>query len=379
MNLLFIVPSTFPQRGGVERVSFLLARELHERGINCFSLSLHCAELNLESKYKANCKYVANSNIILQCVQQHHIDIVINQLPMVGSIVSELSKLKYAKIISCFHGSPTFYRDNLRIELTYPFFSVRKLRAILKRCLLLVYEPYGRIFRKAYNESSAFLLLSARNIEIFKNEYKFISDKKFYSIENPLSFNEYFEDSYEAKERIVLIVSRLSDRDKRISLLLKVWAEIENKEETESWRLVIVGGGNDQDSLCQLAQNLSLKKCSFEGPRKNVIDYYRRASIFIFASSNEGWGMVLTEAMQMGCVPIAFGTYSALLDIIKNGENGIIVEEGNIPKYVEELLSLMRDTARREQMAKNAVSYSKQFAIGTIADKWVHLFKKIMG
>lgn len=48
--------------------------------------------------------------------------------------------------------------------------------------------------------------------------------------------------------------------------------------------------------------------------------FYRDASILCLTSDFEGWGMVLTEAMTFGAVPVAFNSYAAITDIIDDGK-----------------------------------------------------------
>ena len=58
-------------------------------------------------------------------------------------------------------------------------------------------------------------------------------------------------------------------------------------------------------------------------------------------SGFEGWPMVLMEAMPMGVVPIAFNSFESLQDIISHKENGIIIPNNDMDKYVAGLKWLM--------------------------------------
>lgn len=137
-----------------------------------------------------------------------------------------------------------------------------------------------------------------------------------------------------------MIVARLDEHSKRLSLALRIWHEVENRGYGD-WKLTIVGHGPDEMYYRTLADELQLKNISFEG-RQEPLEYYRRASIFMMTSAYEGWGITLLEAQQMGVVPVVFDSYVALHDIVGNGVNGIIVENGNLDKYVEQLTALMK-------------------------------------
>ena len=67
----------------------------------------------------------------------------------------------------------------------------------------------------------------------------------------------------------------------------------------------------------------------------------------MMTSRSEAWGLTLTEAQQMGVVPIAFDTYASLRDIITDGVDGEIIAEGDVDGYVRCVLNLMQDDVTR--------------------------------
>lgn len=375
MKILFIVPSTHPEQGGVERVSYLLARELKKHSIACYALTIKDEGKDIpdvDGVYEESLPYRPHGGTIASFCEEKDIDIVINQLSFIAPIAKELAKLRNVKIISCFHGSPTFYGDSIRSALSSRHMSIMKLKAIGKRLLLPIYEPYGHSFRLSYDISAYFVLLSAPFIKPFAKTYGIKSRVKFRAINNPLSL-DIFNETNEKKEKVVLIVSRLFDKEKRVSLLLRMWADIEKENVAEQWKLIIVGDGRDASRLKQLSKELKLKNCEFAGQQKEVIGYYEKASIFLMASLHEGWGMTLTEAMQMGCVPIAFDTYLSLHEIIDSQECGYIIPEGDVSMYKKAVLRLMGDNDLRTAMAKKAVESSKRFTMEVTCKKWLDL------
>ena len=182
-------------------------------------------------------------------------------------------------------------------------------------------------------------------------------------------------DKLSGKQKEVLIVARLDEHSKRLSLALRIWHEVENRGYGD-WKLTIVGHGPDEMYYRTLADELQLKNISFEG-RQEPLEYYRRASIFMMTSAYEGWGITLLEAQQMGVVPVVFDSYVALHDIVGNGVNGIIVENGNLDKYVEQLTALMKDDTLRHFLAENALKSCQRFAGHKIINQWVNLFNDL--
>lgn len=113
----------------------------------------------------------------------------------------------------------------------------------------------------------------------------------------------------------------------------------------------------------------------FEGIQNDTKPYYKESSLFFMTSAFEGWGLTLTEAQQMGCVPIAFNSYSSLLDIIESQYNGVIIKDSDIATYIETTLSLMANRNELRRMAWNASESSKRFSKEKVAKMWLSVFE----
>ena len=149
---------------------------------------------------------------------------------------------------------------------------------------------------------------------------------------------------------------------------------VNNEGKHNDWKLTIVGDGIDLTYFKRIAKRKRLNNISFEGKQENEIAYFERASIFMMTSAYEGWGLTLTEAQQMGVVPIAFESYSSLRDIIEDGRTGIVVKNRVYDDYFRKLISLMDNKEKREYMAKEAIASSHRFSQNVILDQWEALF-----
>lgn len=175
---------------------------------------------------------------------------------------------------------------------------------------------------------------------------------------------------------IVLIVSRIEEVHKRLSLALKIWAKVKKHPEAKNWRLKIVGTGQDMSLYLHMVERDGISDVDFEG-RQNPVPYYKEAAIFMMTSRSESWGLTLTEAQQMGVVPIAFDTYASLQDIIIDGEDGIVVTEGDVDGYVNRMLDLMKNEADRHSMALQAIASSHRFSQERVAERWWRLLSEM--
>lgn len=130
------------------------------------------------------------------------------------------------------------------------------------------------------------------------------------------------------------------------------------------FHLKMIGTGELLDSVANLVKEKHLENdVEVLGPRtpEEVRQYMEEAEIFLFTSDrNEGWGVVLNEAMNSGCIPIANRAIGAVPYLVSDRENGLVYERGE--EIADLILHLFRDKDRRAAMAENAYK--------TIRDLW---------
>lgn len=163
---------------------------------------------------------------------------------------------------------------------------------------------------------------------------------------------------------------------KGFDLLLKAWAQVE--KEFPDWELVIFGEG-DRASYIKLIEELDIHsdRCHLECRSSDIENEYYQSSLFVFSSRFEGFGMVLVEAMACGLPVVSFDCPCGPKDIVKDGEDGLLIEAGNVSALANGLLSLMNDPERRLYMSKAAQKNAQRFKIEHVARQWELLFERV--
>lgn len=357
-NILIISPREVnPTMGGIERVSDALARLLMNEGYSVVFLSEEHS--STEDYIPSSIQYFVDNNKakrlsqLLDIVKKYNINVVVNQT---GGQVALLGQLpRSVKIISVMHDSKYAMYNNLKLCW------LRKLRwKILTQ----------RQLRRLYCGSDKVVLFSEKFIPEYQFFYCDEDKSKFEIIPN---FNSYTTVSnIEYKNKTVLFVGRLSFGHKRPDYLLNIWARICRKH--PDWNLQIVGDGDYAEKAKSLASQLNLINYSFEG-QQNPLPYYQKASIFCLTSAFESFGMVLTEAMQCGVVPLAFNSYSTASEIISDGVDGFLIEPFNLEAYAEKLDRLMTYEDLRSKMSVKALNNVQKYSHEKIGQKWLELIE----
>ena len=387
-TILFIYSGPFcPVLGGIERVTDTLTKNFIRKGYRILYLVFEGEDKSATTyKYPApqfffpNSDYNAPENIKFyhRFLQEKEVDIVINQS---GSFPESKLFLNTGNInvkkISVLHCNPRMAYNHLFTEYKYfwlnkkkftyvfhilPFFLLLKLRIWLKM---------KRHFRLLSKKTDYICLLSDR----FKEELFSvcpINKSRVISIPNPNSFSAL--PFSEKKKKQLLYVGRMLILQKKPDRLLKIWEKIH--QEFPEWELKFVGGGELCSLMKQKIAQKHLQRVTIEGNKPSQ-PFYEESSILCLTSNYEGWGMVLTEAMQYGVVPITFNSYRSVEDIITPERNGMLVKPFDLNEYADKLRILMQDDETREKMSYNGFEDVKRFDEQRVVKQWIDFFEKI--
>lgn len=118
--------------------------------------------------------------------------------------------------------------------------------------------------------------------------------------------------------------------------------------------LVLVGDGPLTEELKKMSENAGLDShVIFVGQRDNVEHYLKAFDIFVLNSKTEGLSYAILEAMASG-LPIVATDVGGNSQIIDNGENGILYEQGDEKKLSEALIDIIKNQERLSRMGAMA-------------------------
>lgn len=220
------------------------------------------------------------------------------------------------------------------------------------------------IMQRAINVSDLLIFISEAVKKTFQNNFKFEENKSIV-IYNGIN-RKYLENiATEKKTEItnIVFVGRL-EKVKGVDLLINAFGEVYKRN--NQTQLTIVGDGKERKSLEKLAKKVkdSEKTIKFVGRQNNVIEWLDRAKIFVYPSIwEEGFGISVVEAMARGCIPITFRK-GGLTEIIKDGKNGILVNEVSSDALAQAIIKvILMDDKRKKIMREEAIKTAKRFTI----------------
>ncbi len=385
MKILFIsFDADPPYMGGTSTVVNVLAKYFkrigHEIALGYFEDSEH-PSVFFENKIKLVKENYDQAKLFILNFEP---DIIYNTQAM-STDFSFLKSLPIhnSVLISAYHNKPLlrYYPIQSLINLYYDSNNILYKIYTLAKIPLLPFWKYKsqknelKKFKIMVEESDKIQLLSQKFIPSFRNIIPYVKEEKIETIGNPIVFNSLLPINELPNKHKKVVVVCSTNYQKRASLMIKIWAQIEKDTHFSDWSFDFIGEGEEFNKIVKLTKNLKLKRINFLGYQNPEL-YYKQSSIFLMTSRFEGWPMVLMEAMQMGVVPIVFNSFESLPDIVTDKHNGLIIPNNDITQFVKQLKWLMINNDKRYLIAKNAINSCKKFSIENIAQKYLSMFEK---
>lgn len=180
-------------------------------------------------------------------------------------------------------------------------------------------------------------------------------------IYNPIVNDELFQKANEQIDHpwfrpdappVILGAGRLT-KQKDFQTLIRAFSIVRKSREVH---LMILGEGEDQSELRQLAQQLGIAKdLSLPGFADNPYKYMRAARVFVLSSIFEGFGNVVVEAMACGTPVVCTNCRSGPSEILEDGRWGRLTTVGDISALAEAISSTLNDVSHPDVRSRAAM------------------------
>ena len=176
--------------------------------------------------------------------------------------------------------------------------------------------------------------------------------------------------------RRVIAVGRL-DYQKGFDRLIDAWSLLP-EQLRRSWHLDIFGQGEWHDALQAQIDRLGLgASVRLMYPTRQIGMEYAASDFLVMSSHYEGFPMVMVEAMASGLPVVSFDFLCGPRDIIRPGENGLLVPEGDVNALAAAMKRLMEDPEAVLRMSAEARKVSESYSETAIMTQWEQLFDAI--
>ena len=388
MNILFVLKK-FPHYGGIAIVTQMLSEQFVKDGHRVIVATLvrdpvsEIKEMIPQNVFVKELDTptwnLKNIKKIRGIIKEYDIDAIIDQWalrPEVAFICNQARKGTQCKLFCELHGAPD--TTKMIIGQTDHFSKSKGLSRLYNKLKLLTAHAITKFsIRYVYGICDNYILLSKGFIPQLAN-YSGLKDiNKLQVVTNAIQIPKAgFNYDRLKKKKQILYVGRMDPFNKRVNRVVEAWEQVYN--DFPNWTLELVGEGPQLPDLKKYVSEHQIDRVYFHGfqsepPRK----YYEDASILLLTSDLEGFGLVIIEGMQFGVVPVVYGSYVAVYDIIKHGNDGFITPMPySREATVECMIKLMNDEDLRDRIAKSAIKTAEKYTIREMTNQWYKLFKR---
>ncbi len=161
------------------------------------------------------------------------------------------------------------------------------------------------------------------------------------------------------------------EQQKRVDLLIRAFLEIADRR--PMWDVVLIGSGSQENVLRRMIPMHLRSRFVWPGLVSDLDELsalYHSCDVFVLPSAVEPWGVVVQEAAACGLALICSSVCGAGYELVQQGKNGWIFDNGNVFHLRDLLLEISSDFARLEVFKKES-----QLLLG----KWRLSFDPVVG
>lgn len=366
-KILFYIPSF--ESGGAERVASVMinywnSKEKYEIEIvntlpknkDFFTISPQISRIFLDFNYNKQSfgkikEKFSRIRKLRKTLSNSNEDFIISFLTTPSILILLASVGLNKRIVCCEHTNYYSYGNKVsRCIRNFLYFLLADKITVLTKRDLSNYPKYLR--------SKIFILPNPLGVDGFKLSSEKIQDFSKNRLAN--STTKF------------LFVGRLN-REKGIERLCSILYQIRH----EDWKLSICGDGPLRKYLEDfIDKNNLFDKVSLKGAVSNIQDYYSKADVLLMTSLWEGLPMVIAEAMSFKLPVIAFDCPTGPRELIKDSQNGILVPDGDIDRYIQELTHLIHAPHKIEFMSRHTRNSVIKYKIEKIDEIWDQVLAK---
>lgn len=227
--------------------------------------------------------------------------------------------------------------------------------------------------RLIYNHCHANVVLTQEMKELIVRKHKL---DNVVMIPNPVNLEEICEksnDSIDLDFEYIIAIGQYENNIKQFDKLILAYVDSELSK--KQIHLVIVGEGNNSLLKKVVKEFKATDFVHLIGYQNNPFKYLKKAKFLVLSSKNEGFSNVIAESLACGIPAVSFDCPCGPGTIIKDKENGILVENQNWDKLSGAMNEFVSDEKLYQYCKQNAKESIAPFLLDTIGNQWLDLMQ----
>ena len=323
----------------------------------------HNEKVNFNRIYLNGIKFGPESAFcpeVIKIIKKNKFDIIIvgGYSSLTGMyLIRYLKKHKIKFILNCDGGKEKINENKIVANIKKYFIGGASYWLSTGENTNMYLKYYGADEHKIYKYN----FTSINEKDILKNV---ISEKEKNELRNKFGID---------KKYVIISVGSFIQR-KGMDILIKSAKYINDEAE------IIVVGGEPTEDYKKIITDMQIKNVRFMdfASKEKLKQYYMMSDIFVLATREDIWGLVINEAMANGLPIITTDKCIAGLELIENKINGFIVETDNYNEIANKINELINNPILRKKVSLENLKKIKDYTIESMAKQHIEIFNKII-
>jgi glycosyltransferase involved in cell wall biosynthesis len=310
------------------------------------SLGVTCHDINfVRSPFKK--ENIVAIKQLSSLFQENYFDLIHVHTPIASFIVRYVAKkYKQGPVIYTAHGFH-FYKGAPLINWLVYYPAEKIAKKWTDGLIVINNEDFAQGIKMGFIPNKTLFISNGVGVDLDRYSNSLLTKSNF-RLEHNIPHNSI----------VITCVAEFS-KNKNQQFLLKAWPTL--TEEFNNLHLVLVGDGEQKEKLNQLAKRLRLKNVHFLGFRHDIPQILKHSNIVTLVSKREGMPKTIMEGMAFG-LPALVTDVRGSRDLVKNHENGLVVQRFQEKDLIEKLRALIEKEEVRKSMGENALKKVKNYS-----------------
>ena len=230
------------------------------------------------------------------------------------------------------------------------------------------YKPFRSIFTRSEDYASSLESLGMARSQLVRLRPGFDNEQFHTRFRDPTVWPRLGAGTDTVK---VIYCGRVSV-EKGLPLLVSVWKKVEKlcAERSVTPELIVVGDGPYRK---EMSRELRKRRATFLGFRHGdeLSTIYASGDVFVFPSTTDTLGQVVMEAQGSG-LPVIVTDEGGPKEVVRDGQTGFVLPASDPGAWVERIVDLACDAAKRRRMGDDAHQFMRGFGL---ADSFEHFWE----
>ncbi|MEM7816418.1 MAG: glycosyltransferase family 4 protein [Candidatus Aenigmatarchaeota archaeon] len=286
-------------------------------------------------------------------------------------LIKELLKRKEKKVYFLLSQNRVGFLRDIFYIFVCKLFSAKLIAHLRGSNFMNFYFAQNFLFKKIIYKFIKFIDILIVQSENIKNSLVRLPFEKIEILPNGLDIEEIEKiKPINTQKKIILYVGHISYAKGFYDVLLTIPRVVKDFADVEYWfcgeiiereKNIIIEQNRDKIKQAKIIKEEFRNFINYNGclPRKEVLAIMKASYIFVLPSYSEGFPMAVLEAISCG-LPVVVTKVGAIVDFVKDGYNGYLIDKSDIESLIEKIILLLKDEKLHNKISQINKNYVKE-------------------